>query len=278
LPARDPRTNMLQMAFELTVFALKWRPCCNSLWFALSKTGASGCKLCGTGHTVRRSVVLWTYLLLARSRLLQGSLKRTAHWSGELPFRTIYLRILGNDFHVWFFLNTYWPTWTSMNFSKVTKYYNCSDDHANVPLFHVFLIVFVEHRMWLLDVLWVPKHSHLKMFQHIPTNGWMVSRESDATKFYYIFFLFWVWTSDFSSSYSINRQSALHCHSARSTSTSPSVSLRLKRRTRIVMAHQCCCLDNSYTVSCHCWNNGHQWDWFIISVHSSYIESIHTYI
>ena len=92
------------------------------------------------------------------------------------------------------------------------------------------------------------------------------------------FFLFWVWTSDFSSSYSINRQSALHCHSARSTSTSPSVSLRLKRRTRIVMAHQCCCLDNSYTVSCHCWNNGHQWDWFIISVHSSYIESIHTYI
>ena len=47
----------------------------------------------------------------------------------------------------------------------------------------------------------------------------------------------------------INRQSALHGHSVRSTSTSPSASLKLKRRTRIVMAHQCCCLDNSYTLS-----------------------------
>lgn len=111
------------MAFELTVFALKWRPCCNSLWFALSKTGASGCKLCGTGHTVRRSVVLWTYLLLARSRLLQGSLKRTAHWSGELPFRTIYLRILGNDFHVWFFWTRIDPleqVWTSVRLQSTT--------------------------------------------------------------------------------------------------------------------------------------------------------------
>ena len=103
------------------------------------------------GHAVRRSVLLWTHLLLARSRLLQGSQKRSARWSGELPFRGIYLRILGNDVHVGSFLNKYWLTWTTIDFSEVANCCNCCDDNVNVlRVSHCFCEA--SH----VDVLWVP--------------------------------------------------------------------------------------------------------------------------